>query len=319
MKTRLMSSLGWSALLLPLALSLGCAVQASESAPGSNDEANAKSANPGPASEYVSGELVYEIVQSPTASVRFMRQSDQSILTEFTGNMDADPGPFELFQRASKERDAASVFKVLKPGVPVPVVLANAARLHSDYVAAHPELDPANAKELRIVGEHALPAGGGAISPELARRALTPLPSSTDGVGVSQQAVEEPPWDWNADAAWWTSNFCSKNSSWNYERECTTNITWRTSGDLASYELWVYGLAASHVATAHFKGLQYSCWQCWLVATCCGYDTKWDITVQPRTWKGYHMEGASGGGYKSVNLWGNDPLPHIDMAWQGRQ
>lgn len=306
------------ACLLPIALAVACSGAGSEN-PGEPDgKLSAASTNPGPASEYVAGEVVYEIAQSPTASVRFLRQADQSILTEFTGNVDKDPEAVKLFQRASKLDDAISVFKLLKPGSAVPAALENAARLHAAYVAAHPELAPADAKEIKTVGEPAVPASVGAASTELTEHSLAAERSVQGGVGVSKEAVSEPPWDWDADAAWWTSNFCSKNPSWTRDRDCTTNVTWRTSGDLGSYELWVYGLAASHVASAHFKGLQYSCWQCWLFATCCGYETKWDVTVEPRTWKGYRMEGASGGGYKSVNLWGNEPLPHIDMTWQGR-
>ena len=96
--------------------------------------------------------------------------------------------------------------------------------------------------------------------------------------GVIRSAVT---WDWNADAQWWISNFCSWNqvdSAW-----CPTNVGWADSGTV-----WAMYYETSCVAASFDQSAAY------FVERWDGTNGRWvnlaNTTVAPRYWQKWWFE-----------------------------
>jgi hypothetical protein len=224
-----------------LGLSLGCdqAGDAADTTPPSA-ESPARAA----AADTIDGKLVATVELSATHHVEFWQFSDGAInLRELGGALDRDK---KIDLAALAPLSAVDQFKRLAgSNTPVPPALSAAM----------------------AVSVPAKPGGPVSAPPPAA-------PSSASSAAVvTRSLVELAAIDWNADAAWWTQNFCSTagvDNVW-----CPTNLPWADGGTNYATYYEADCLAASQNQSARFTTKYWNG---------SGWTTNAVSTVAPRTW-----------------------------------
>jgi hypothetical protein len=173
--------------------------------------------------------LVASVALSATHSIEFWRFSDGGIhmrevgeLADLENALDLDA----LARLSPSERFAA----LAGPAVPVPTALAEPAGPAPMALGGTGALDTVAPPEPPADGE----AAGESRSGDAMPAGKSPAPGDT---------VIAPAWDWNADAEWWQSSFCTMNSvdhAW-----CPTNVTWADAGSVWGMYYETSCLAAS--------------------------------------------------------------------------
>jgi hypothetical protein len=240
--------------------------------------------------EQVMGEKVFEDQLSKTSKFAIYKQED-GLMLQMHGNMDQDEKIISGLENSLKQGSLLDVYNKIQSlkevAVPAPKLILDLdaeSRLNESRAAQEPQAP--------------LVTHGTDAQEDIGNKGF-----------LAKSGAAEPAWDWDADARWFRDVVHSFGRG-NHEF-IETNMA-RTGTDQNGSHHFAVGMAASHIASAQFRGWYQSCG--WF--SCSNIDY-FNVRLEPRAFTTFSWRGSSSSRTRSFLMTGLDPSKrvHFGLMW----